>query len=124
MYDLHHSFRNSSTAWDAMMGGNAWELPPRWKTPPVGLDLATPINFVSTTDIIGGNSGSAIINRDKEVIGLAFDGNIESLAGSFIFAPEKGNRTIGVHSEGIIEALRHAYKATRIVEEIERGRNN
>lgn len=124
MYNFHHSFEGSPTAWDAMMGGNAWELPPRWKTPPPGLDLATPMNFISTTDIIGGNSGSAIINRKKEVVGLAFDGNIESLAGAYVFAPEKGNRTIGVHSQGILEALRHAYKAARIVEEIERGRNN
>lgn len=124
MYDHHHSFKGSRAAWDAMMGGNAWELPPRWKTPPPGLDLSTPMNFISTTDIIGGNSGSAIINRKKEVVGLAFDGNIESLAGAYIFAPEKGNRTIGVHSQGIIEALRHTYKATRIVDEIERGRNN
>ena len=122
MYNFHHAFRGSEAAWDAMMGGNAWELPPKWKTPPAGFDLATPINFISTTDIIGGNSGSAIINRKKEVVGLAFDGNIESLAGAYIFAPEKGNRTIGVDSRGILEALRHAYKATRLVEEIERGR--
>lgn len=122
MYNFHHAFRGSEAAWDAMMGGNAWELPPKWNTPPAGLDLATPINFISTTDIIGGNSGSAIINRKKQVVGLAFDGNIESLAGAYIFAPENGNRTIGVDSRGILEALRHAYKATRIVEEIERGR--
>jgi len=121
MYDHYHSFKDSDEAWDAMMDGNAWALPERWKNPPASFDLATPMNFISTTDIIGGNSGSAIINRKKEVVGLAFDGNIESLAGSFIFAPEKGNRTIGVHSRGIIEALRHVYKATRIVDEIERG---
>lgn len=122
MYDHHYSFRDSEAAWDAMMGGNAWALPERWKNPPAGFDLATPMDFISTTDIIGGNSGSAIINRDREVVGLAFDGNIESLAGAYIFAPEKGNRTIGVHSQGIIEALRHVYKASRIVDEIERGR--
>lgn len=121
MYDHHYSFKRSEKAWDAMMGGNAWALPERWKDPPSSFDLATPMNFISTTDIIGGNSGSAIINRNKEVVGLAFDGNIESLAGAFIFAPEKGNRTIGVHSRGIIEALRHVYKAKRLVDEIERG---
>lgn len=124
MYDHHYSFKDSPAAWDAMMGGNAWELPPRWKNPPAEFDLATPMNFISTTDIIGGNSGSAIINRNREVVGLAFDGNIESLAGAYIFAPEKGNRTIGVHSQGILEALRHVYNATRIVEEIERSRSN
>ncbi|MFA6232822.1 MAG: S46 family peptidase [Bacteroidota bacterium] len=123
MYDHYYSFKESKGAWDAMMGGNAWALPVRWQNPPSGLNLATPMNFISTTDIIGGNSGSAIINRNREVVGLAFDGNIESLAGAYIFAPDKGNRTIGVHSEGIIEALRHVYKASRIVDEIERGRS-
>ncbi|MBE0644446.1 MAG: S46 family peptidase [Bacteroidetes bacterium] len=122
MYDHYYSFKDSKEAWDAMMGGNAWALPERWKNPPASFDLATPMNFISTTDIIGGNSGSAIINRNREVVGLAFDGNIESLAGAYIFAPEKGNRTIGVHSEGIIQALRHVYNAGRIVDEIERGR--
>ncbi len=122
MYDHYYSFKDSKEAWDAMMGGNAWALPDRWKNPPAVFDLATPMNFISTTDIIGGNSGSAIINRNGEVVGLAFDGNIESLAGAYIFAPEKGNRTIGVHSAGILEALRHVYKADRIVEEIEGGR--
>jgi hypothetical protein len=123
MYDHYYSFKDSESAWDAMMGGNAWALPERWKNPPAGFDLATPMNFISTTDIIGGNSGSAIINRNREIVGLAFDGNIESLAGAYIFAPEKGNRTIGVHSQGIMEALRYVYKASRIVKEIERGRS-
>lgn len=122
MYDRYHSFRDSEAAWDAMMGGNAFELPGRWLNPPVAFDRATPYNFVSTTDIVGGNSGSAIINRNREVVGLAHDGNFEGLSGSFIFAPEKGNRTIALHSEGILEALRHVYRATRIVEEIEAGR--
>ncbi|PLX32246.1 MAG: hypothetical protein C0600_03170 [Ignavibacteria bacterium] len=123
MYDRYHSFDDDpGRSWDAMMNGNAWELPPRWKNPPASFDLSTPINFVSTCDIIGGNSGSPVINKNKEIIGLAFDGNIESLPGEFIFAPDKANRTISVHSQGIIESLRHIYNATRIVEEIERSR--
>lgn len=122
MYDRYHSFKDSEGAWDAMMSGNAWDLPPRWLHPPKEFNLATPINFISTADIIGGNSGSAVINAKREVVGLAFDGNIESLPGEFIFAEDKGNRTISVHSSGILEALRHVYKATRIVEEIERAR--
>ena len=109
-------------AWDALMAGNAWNLPERWQNPPVAFDLGTPMNFVSTSDIIGGNSGSPVINRDKEIVGLAFDGNTESLPGEFIFAPDKGNRTISVHSQGILEALRHVYEAKRVVEEIERSR--
>ncbi len=122
MYDRYHSFKDSDGAFDAMMSGNAWDLPPRWLHPPKEFNLATPINFISTADIIGGNSGSAVINAKREVVGLAFDGNIESLPGEFIFAEDKGNRTISVHSSGILEALRHVYKATRIVEEIERAR--
>lgn len=122
MFDRHESFTGNPTAWDAMMGGNAFDLPEEWENVPEDFDPDTPINFASTCDIIGGNSGSPVINRDREIVGLAFDGNIESLAGYFIFAPDKGNRTISVHSAGILEALRHVYGATRIVEEIERSR--
>ncbi len=122
MYDRYHSFRNSDGAFDAMMSGNAWDLPPRWKDPSPEFNLATPFNFVSTADIIGGNSGSPVINIRKEIVGLAFDGNIESLPGEFIFAEDKGNRTISVHSAGIFEALKHIYKMDRIIEEIENAR--
>jgi len=122
MYDRHYSFKDSEGAFDAMMSGNAWELPPRWKNPPAEFDLATPFNFVSTADIIGGNSGSPVINIRKEIVGLAFDGNIESLPGEFIFAEDKGNRTISVHSSGIFESLKHIYKLDRIVKEIETAR--
>ncbi|MBN1447976.1 MAG: S46 family peptidase [Bacteroidetes bacterium] len=122
MFDRYESFRNWDPAWDAMMGGNAFELPEKWKNVPERFDPDTPMNFASTCDIVGGNSGSPVINREKEIVGLAFDGNIESLAGSFIFAPDKGNRTISVHSSGILEALRHVYGAARIVREIEASR--
>jgi hypothetical protein len=122
MFDRYESFMNWDPAWDAMMGGNAFELPEKWKNVPDSFDPDTPMNFASTCDIVGGNSGSPVINREKEIVGLAFDGNIESLAGSFIFAPDKGNRTISVHSSGILEALRHVYGATRIVREIEASR--
>jgi hypothetical protein len=122
MYDRYHSFKDSDTAFDAMMSGNAWDLPPRWKNPPPSFDLATPFNFVSTADIIGGNSGSPVINIRKEIVGLAFDGNIESLPGEFIFAEDKGNRTISVHSAGIFESLKHIYRMDRIIEELENAR--
>jgi hypothetical protein len=122
MFDRHASFVNTEMAWDAMMNGNAFDLPPRWKNAPADFDANTPMNFASTCDIIGGNSGSPVINKNREIVGLAFDGNIESLPGEFIFAPDKGTRTISVHSAGILESLRHVYRADRIVEEIEKSR--
>ena len=110
MYDRYHSFGNKFP----------WDLPERWKTPPAGLDLSTKFNFVSTNDIIGGNSGSAIINEDAEVVGLAFDGNIQGLPGNFIFRTEE-NRTVGVHSQGMLEAIRKVYKLNRLADELESG---
>ncbi|WP_236977061.1 S46 family peptidase [Membranihabitans maritimus] len=93
-----------------------WDLPDKWLNPTMDL-LKTPLNFVSTNDIIGGNSGSAIINSKGEAVGLIFDGNIESLPGNFIF-DETENRSVSVHAGGIVGALIHIYKADRIVNEI------
>ena len=97
-----------------------WSLPERWQNPPKDFDLSTPFNFVATNDIIGGNSGSPVINEKGEIVGLAFDGNIQSLPGSFIFSTEE-NRMVAVHSEGIIEALKDIYKANRLVDELKTG---
>lgn len=94
-----------------------WTLPERWLNPPVEF-LKMPFNCVSTNDIIGGNSGSPLINKNKEVVGLIFDGNIESLPGNFIF-DEKYNRTVSVHSAGMYGALKYIYKADRILKELE-----
>jgi len=93
-----------------------WSLPKNWINPSPEL-LKSPLNFVSTNDIIGGNSGSAIINAQGEAVGLIFDGNIESLPGNFIFDDEV-NRSVSVHAGGIIAALRHIYSADRIVAEL------
>jgi hypothetical protein len=93
-----------------------WDLPEKWKNPPLEF-LDEPMDFVSTNDIIGGNSGSPMINKNKEVVGLIFDGNMESLPGNYIFLPE-ANRTVSVHAGGIIAALRYIYKSDRLVKEL------
>jgi hypothetical protein len=109
LFELNHSFGQSSE----------WKLPARWlaakRTPEF---LQTPLNFVSTNDIIGGNSGSPMINQRGEAIGLIFDGNIESLSGDYIYLPEF-NRTVSVHAGGILAALKHVYKAKRVAAELE-----
>jgi hypothetical protein len=101
--------------------GSDWDLPARWLSPPQTFDLATPLNFVLTADVIGGNSGSPVINADLEVVGLVFDGNIESLPGNYIYDP-KVNRTVAVDVRGILEALDEIYDADRIVLEVTTGR--
>lgn len=107
MYDRYESAK----------GEFPWSLPKRWLNPPLDL-LKAPIDFISTNDIIGGNSGSPMINQKLEAVGLIFDGNMESLPGYFIFAPDAGNRTVSVHAGGMIAAMKHIYKANRLVEEL------
>lgn len=98
-----------------------FNLPDIWQNLPESFDLSTPLNFASTCDIIGGNSGSPVINTNAEVVGLAFDGNMESHSGRYIYTTE-ANRTVSVSAEGMIEAIRDLYKAERLANEILNGK--
>jgi hypothetical protein len=94
-----------------------FDLPPLWVKRKDRLDLATPMNFVCTADIIGGNSGSPVINCGAEVVGLIFDGNIQSLAWGYAYGDRQG-RAIAVAAQGIIEALRKVYDANGLADEL------
>lgn len=92
-------------------------LPASWKKAESKLTKTTPFNFVSTADIIGGNSGSPVVNRAGELIGLIFDGNVQSLSGNYIYS-DKQARSVSVHSSAIREALQVVYGADNIVREL------
>ncbi len=106
LFDRHFSHKSKD-----------WALPDVWLRAAGTLNLATPMNFVSTADIIGGNSGSPVLDRDLRVVGLIFDGNIESLPGDYIHM-EESTRAVAVDARAMIEALRKVYNADRLVQEL------
>jgi hypothetical protein len=108
LYDRAASFSNQPP----------FDLTPKEAAAREKLDLATPLDFVSTGDIIGGNSGSPVVNREGELVGLIFDGNIESLAGDYVYDGAK-NRAVAVHSAGMIEGLRKIYSAGALADELQ-----
>jgi len=107
LYDRH--FSNN--------GEFPWSLPQRWIDKASMEFMKKPLNFISTSDSIGGNSGSPIINKEGQVIGLLFDGNIESLPGNFIYDSEV-NRSVGVHLGGITASMQYIFGADRIIKEL------
>lgn len=110
-------FTTIGGAFERNTGEEPFALPKRWIAAKPKLDLDTRLNFVTTNDIIGGNSGSPVINKDAQIVGLIFDGNIHSLGGDYYF-DERVNRAVAVHSSAIVEALRKIYSAERIADEL------
>ncbi|PYS71993.1 MAG: serine protease [Acidobacteria bacterium] len=97
-----------------------YNLPPRWMEKKSAVNLSTPFNFITTDDIIGGNSGSPTINKNGELIGLIFDGNIQSLVGDYIY-DESVNRAISVDVRAMTEVLRKVFDANQIADELTKG---
>jgi hypothetical protein len=98
-----------------------FDLPPLWEKRRSALDLRTPLNFVNTCDLIGGNSGSPVVNRAGEFVGVIFDGNLQSLPWDEQYTDVQG-RSIAVDSRGILEALKKVYRANDLVSELVDGR--
>jgi hypothetical protein len=97
-----------------------FDLPPLWEKRKSRVDPGTPLNFVSTCDIIGGNSGSPVVNRAGEFVGIIFDGNLESLPWDYAFSDKQGRAT-SVHSAAILEALTRVYPAKPLARELITG---
>lgn len=113
-YGMYDRFRANGA-------GSEWDLPYRWRTPPAGLDLGTPLDFVSTADTYGGNSGSPVVTKDLRVVGFNFDRNIDALVRDYVYLPERG-RNVMVDVRAIQAALASVYGARRIVTELTTGR--
>lgn len=100
-------------------GVHPFDLPEAWRLAKDRIDMQAPVDFVCTVDSTGGNSGSPVINARAELVGLLFDGNIESLGNEFLYG-ERVERSVCVHPQSIVEALRKVYGATRLLREIAR----
>lgn len=108
--------------YDRHTGRFPFDVAPTWLKAKGKVDPMMPINMSTTNDIIGGNSGSPLVNRDAEIVGLIFDGNLPSLAGRYGYDPV-ANRAVAVHGEGMVGALRKVYRAERIAKELEAARD-
>jgi V8-like Glu-specific endopeptidase len=104
-------------AFERHTGAKPYDLPASWLKARSALNPSTPMNISTTNDIIGGNSGSPVVNKDGQVIGLIFDGNIHSLGGEYGFNADT-NRAVAVHSAVILEALQKVYGAKHLVDEL------
>jgi hypothetical protein len=113
-------FTTMGGAFARATGQDPFALPKSWIAAKSKLNLATPLDFCTTNDIIGGNSGSPVIDQDARIVGLIFDGNIHSLGGDYAFDP-KMNRAVAVDSAALLEALDKVYGASRIVADLRAG---
>jgi len=114
---FHTTFGQLFEKHAALGGREPFDLPKRWLNGKAKLDLATPFNFVSTADTIGGNSGSPVLNRAGELVGINFDRNRHGLVRNFVYTDEQA-RHIAVHSKAVLEALRKLYPAEALVREL------
>ncbi len=115
--ELVEPFTHVERLYTRATGERPFRLPASWLEARERLDMDTRFDFVATTDITGGNSGSPIVAADGSLVGLAFDGNIHSIAGDFWF-DESVNRTVGVDTTIMLEALREVYGANHLVDEL------
>jgi hypothetical protein len=121
LFGLYDRYYSHCVAGQMDMARCDWRLPERWLDAMDDLDLTTPFNLVSTNDIIGGNSGSPLLDRDLNVVGIVFDGNIQSLPGNYIFI-DTLNRTVSVDVRMMLEALEDVYGMDRVAEELREAR--
>lgn len=115
--EMVNPLTRTSRLFERTTGQRPFSLPATWSRAREDLNPDTPFNFSATTDITGGNSGSPIVAGDGTLVGLAFDGNIHSIAGSYWFN-QNNNRTVGVNTAIILEALKVVYAADHLVEEL------
>jgi len=128
-YDYNGTIAPWATTFYGLFGrgrsfGNAYpfDIPEPWLDNRDAIDLSKKVCFASTNDIVGGNSGSCVVDQELRVVGLIFDGNIESLANDFYYTQDVP-RAVSVHTDAIVQALQHVYGMARIVDELQAGAN-
>jgi hypothetical protein len=121
MLPFHTTFGGAFARAEAMKNREPFEMPTRWLDAKAKLDLSTPFNFVSTADTIGGNSGSPVLNRAGELVGINFDRNRHGLVRNFVYT-EVQARHVAVHSRAVLEALTKVYDAGELAKELTGGK--